>query len=180
MKKVLLMLAMGIFAAVSYAGALKWDLDYDGYAMPSSSTAYLVAVTSTATVDSITAYINSNGLDVAGLKTAAWASASGDAANNDSMLYSNTQAVPGTQYYLAIFVLNADESSVIVANEINLVVPTKTGAEATDPSQIGTPNIYNWTANANNALDVGTTVPEPTALALLALGIVGLALRRKA
>ncbi len=187
MKKVVFSLAFSLAVTALHAGQFYWGLDVSVSA-PTDTVGYLVNVGgSSVTVAGINSHIATNGLDVAGLKTAAWASASAATLNGDLVRYLNTNAVPNTDYYFALFLLDKDEQTVTVGTQILKVVPAVTADDNMgSPTE---PNYYEWvieedtekwaSVTTSGGDTPGGNVPEPTVFALLALGVAGVALRRK-
>lgn len=106
----------------------------------------------------------------------------------------DTSFAPGGYFYLVVFNPDANDSEYghyAVSNAAKYTAAAEATAEATAAATAANNalGIYTTTAGEDplvgNFIEIGwmggnwTAVPEPTALALLALGVAGLALRRK-
>lgn len=178
MKKVILLAVLSFFSMVASAASLSWSITARSILNPdgsgsrlSGALAYLVQ--GTPTNDLVTA-----------IKGGTWDPSSALTSETSNPLGGVTGSVENTKWAagsaLNVYVIVFDGAT--IANSNYFMVSSKaSGVPGNGGDVPGT--AATWTADTVGKFTNGwqpLNVPEPTVLALLALGVAGLALRRKA
>ena len=172
MKKMLSFLALAVFATAVQAVTLTWTTPSanpwaenvtSGYLVYSESNDMNAAVGVALGTLSNSAYLVVNG-DYYSLEL--------DANETNVIDTKPSHTVATSGYYFIIF---ADENKNYAATSVTAEQAAKAWVPLSGPIPEGS-----YTGPVTVADFTGTLVPEPTALALLALGVAGLALRRRA
>lgn len=189
MKQKIIAAIFGLFIAnVAFAAQFNWNAGYFTSDF-SNGTSYVLHVESgTTSAAAIATYILNNGLGYTGTDVVINQIGSAAVIDDGGYYYASGSgefATAGTYNDIFLLTLSADQSKFVISDFTSITVNNDTPVTLSDD---------NWTAWEDDPLawaaesgSVGGTtepdtpkVPEPTALALLALGVAGVALRRRA
>ena len=170
MKKMLLAFAVMAFAVAAQAITLKWTTESANSAWVSTSlTCSLIYAEDAATASMATA------IDVALGNSSAYAVVGTAWAANPSAYNTGSVISTAKQYTTGVYYIIFTENGKYAATSVTAEQAAKAWIPDAGPIPEGS-----YTGPVTVADFTGTLVPEPTALALLALGVAGLALRRRA
>ena len=177
MKKFIFSLIVLAFSSVAFSATVQWGASgfSDSF---NGGTAYLISATSTtSTISGIASYIQTNGLSYSGSNTySQWGTATvtsdEDGAYFENAPVSSTPSA-GTYDKVFILVLDGDSGKFALIDYFSVTVPDND--TLVNIKKFG----ETWTEGTVGSTPVTPEVPEPTILALLALGVAGLALKRK-
>lgn len=184
MKKVFICAIASLGASVLSAASVSWTAG--GFAPDGaiSGTAYLIQAPSNADVTSIASYLEKNGTNYTGdaySLVGEYTLSSATNFSNVEITYDGTP-ISGTSYFTLILV--GEDSFILSDLRTGEVIsgPNGTSLTITFPAAYppwieGVEWTYGELAGDDTPVDPG--VPEPTALALLTLGVAGVALRRR-
>ena len=178
--KLFILATMMLGVSVLSAATVRWTAGGFAQSGPVSGIAYLVQAADDATVDDISNYLQTNGTSYDGTDyslVGEYSLSSSTGFADVSLNYSG-QLTSGTTYFTLILV---GDSFILSDLKTGTLLSGPNGDTLSIAFALMGPNVADWTygelANGEDPVDPG--VPEPTALALLALGVAGVALRRR-